>query len=275
MPGPTIRKTLPCAKCGYDLEGLAADGRCPECGADILATLAARLDPATESLERSPRLVRTGWAIYLMSLGSVLGCAIALSPAIDAAIGMLALPRWISPGIAGIRAIAPSVALAGSVIGMLAALLAIPWSAERAYVRARALGGAGFVGWTLLSLQPPSWLATLLAVAAVAAVAASTTPLLRRLVPHARLFRTARHATQTTRDLLIASAVTGGAGALTLFLDSQGGDGPQQAVFSGVVAGASGMLLVVGLAYRLVNAHWILRSLREPPPKVDEMLGGP
>ena len=86
MPGPTIRKTLPCAKCGYDLEGLAADGLCPECGADILSTLAVRLDPATESLERSPQLVRTGWAIYLMSLGSVLGCAIVLAPAIDAAI---------------------------------------------------------------------------------------------------------------------------------------------------------------------------------------------
>jgi hypothetical protein len=218
--------------------------------------------------------VRTGWAIYLMSLGSVLGCSIALAPAIDAAIGAMAFPRWISPGIAGVRAIAPSVALAGSVIGAVAALLVMPWSGERAFIRARAVGGAGFVGWTLLSLQPPSWPASLGAVGAVAAVAASTTPLLRRLVPHSRLFRTARHATQTTRDLLIASAVTGAAGALTLFLDRQGGDGPQQAVFSGVVAGASGMLLTVGLAYRLVNAHWILRSLREPPPKVDEMLGG-
>jgi hypothetical protein len=274
MSGPTIRKTLPCAKCGYDLEGLAADGLCPECGADILSTLAVRLDPATESLERSPQLVRTGWAIYLMSLGSVLGCAIVLAPAIDAAIGAMVFPRWISPGIAGVRAIAPSVALAGAVIGMFAALLVMPWSGERAFVRARALGGAGFVGWTLLSLQPPSWPASLIAVAAAAAVAASTTPLLRRLVPHSRLFRTARHATQTTRDLLIASAVTGGAGALTLLLRHATGDGPQQAVFSGVVAGTSGMLLVVGLGYRLVNTHWILRSLRQPPPKVDEMLGG-
>jgi hypothetical protein len=103
-------------------------------------------------------------------------------------------------------------------------------------------------------------------------VAASTTPLLRRLVPHARLFRTARHATQTTRDLLIASAVTGGSGSLTLWLSGEGPAAEEAVLLSGAVAWASGLLLAVGLGYRMVNAQWILRSLRQPPPKVDEVL---
>ncbi|MEY5032391.1 MAG: hypothetical protein RL354_1422, partial [Planctomycetota bacterium] len=249
-----------------------ADARCPECGGEILATLALRLDPATESLERSPELMRTCWAIYLMSLGSVLGCAIALAPLVDLLLDELTFPRWLSPGIAGVRALAPSVALAGTVIGLAAAVFVMPWRRDRAFVRARGAGGGGFLGWLVLALQPPSWLAALLAVAAIAAVAASTTPLLRRLVPHARLFRTARHATQTTRDLLIASAVTGCAGGTTLWLSSEDPTAGQAVLLSGAVAWSSGLLLAVGLAYRLVNAQWILRSLRRPPPKVDEVL---
>jgi hypothetical protein len=272
MSGPIIRKTLPCVKCGYDLEGLSADARCPECGGEIMATLALRLDPATDSLERSPELLRTGWAIYLMSLGSVLGCAIALAPLIDVLLEQLTFPRWLSPGIAGMRALAPSIALAGAVIGFAAAVFVMPWRRERAFIRARGAGGGGFLGWTVLALQPPSWLAALLAVAAIAAVAASTTPLLRRLVPHARLFRTARHATQTTRDLLIASAVTGCSGSLTLWLSGEGPAAEEAVLLSGAVAWASGLLLAVGLGYRMVNAQWILRSLRQPPPKVDEVL---
>ncbi|MEY5033266.1 MAG: hypothetical protein RL354_2297, partial [Planctomycetota bacterium] len=134
MAGPFIRKTLPCVKCGYDLEGLSADARCPECGGEIMATLALRLDPATDSLERSPELLRTGWAIYLMSLGSVLGCAIALAPLIDVLLEQLTFPRWLSPGIAGMRALAPSIALAGAVIGFAAAVFVMPWRRERAFI---------------------------------------------------------------------------------------------------------------------------------------------
>lgn len=273
MSGPTIRKQLPCVRCGYDLEGLAAQAKCPECGQDIVVTLATRLDPATEALERSHELVRTAWALELMSIGAVFGCAIAAAPVIDAVRQSVAPPRWITPGIDGVRAVAPITATIGAGIGLIASFVVLPRLEVRGYLRARYLGGIGFAAWIVLSLQTPSFEVALAALGAVAAVVGSVTPILRMLVPHARLFRTARHATQTTRDLLIAAGVTAGAGVVALLVRRQPGNDPDLAIIPSVAAYASAMLLVVGLCYRLVNAHWILRSVRRPPPRLDDMLG--
>ena len=273
MSGPTIRKQLPCVKCGYDLEGLEAQAKCPECGQDIVATLASRLDPATEALERSHELLRTAWALEFMSLGAVLGCAIGAAPVIDALRESLTPPAWLAPGVDGVRAVAPLAATVGAALGVFASFVVLPRVELRGYARARYLGGLGFVAWLVLSLQKPSFEAALAALAAVAAVAGSVTPILRMLVPHSRLFRTARHATQTTRDLLIAAGVAAGSGAVALAVRRQPGNDPDMAIIPSVAAYASAMLLVVGLCYRLVNAHWILRSVRRPPPRVDDLLG--
>jgi uncharacterized repeat protein (TIGR04138 family) len=35
---------LPCVECGYNLRGLASDGRCPECGADVADSIAESVD---------------------------------------------------------------------------------------------------------------------------------------------------------------------------------------------------------------------------------------
>ena len=39
-PAP-LQEDVPCARCGYDLRGLTAPGRCPECGFDIDASIRA------------------------------------------------------------------------------------------------------------------------------------------------------------------------------------------------------------------------------------------
>ncbi|MEY3026344.1 MAG: hypothetical protein RLZZ238_1241 [Planctomycetota bacterium] len=273
MPEPTIRKPLPCAKCGYDLEGLGAHANCPECGHEVMATLAARLDPAAESLERTGELARTAWAIYLMSVGSLLGCAIAAAPSLDAIEATVEFPEWLAPALHAARALSPAAALVGCILGFCACVLVLPWSRDRPFVRARGVGALGFAIWSIASLATPSWPATLAALAGVALVAASVTPLLRRLVPHSRLFRTARHATQTTREILIASAVSGASGVAALLLSSSQRQLDEAAALAGAVAGAAGMLVVVGLAYRAANAYWVLRSVRRPPPRVDELLG--
>jgi uncharacterized repeat protein (TIGR04138 family) len=36
---PAIDSDVPCAACGYNLRGLVFDGRCPECGIDIIHSL--------------------------------------------------------------------------------------------------------------------------------------------------------------------------------------------------------------------------------------------
>ena len=274
MSSPSLRSSLACVKCGYDLEGLPVDAKCPECGQDIMATLAVRLDPATEALERSGTLLRTAWGVYLSSAGSVAACAVIGSPIIDAVRARLPVPVWVGPGIDGARAVLPAVALLGALVGFAGSVFVLPWRRERPIVRARLAGGAGFLIWGAAAAQPASFASALLALAGTAAVVASVTPVLRQLVPHARLFRTARHATQSTRDLLISTAVTAGAGALALALADRRGEAADYAVFAGAVSLASAMLLFVGLCYRMANAFWILRSVRTPPPRLDDVLGG-
>ena len=277
MPGLTIRKPLPCAKCGYDLNGLEARGRCPECGSDNIATLALRLDIAAEELTRSAALVRTAWALYLACAGSVLGCFIAVSPILKHAGTAVDLPAWLFSTLNKLSIAAPRIALFGTTIGLIGLLLVLPWDRRRPVRRARFFGSGGFLGWMFLSVQPPSYEIALMALAALAMVVAALTPLLRELTPHSRFFSTARHATQSTRDLLIAAAVCAATGAVPLYL---GQYLPADldptfdvALYSGIVAFSSAMFLVVGLGYRLVNAHWVLLSVRRPPPRLSEVLG--
>ena len=45
-----IAQSLPCARCGYDLRGLQADGDCPECGEPLRLTIIETVDPASRRL---------------------------------------------------------------------------------------------------------------------------------------------------------------------------------------------------------------------------------
>ena len=119
MSGPTIRTRIACTKCGYDLEGLEAQAKCPECAQDIMVTLAARLDPATESLARTRALTRIAWGVYLACIGSVLACAIAVPPIVGVIAESTALPAWILPGARGAQSLAPAFAVAGGAIGFI------------------------------------------------------------------------------------------------------------------------------------------------------------
>ena len=272
MSGPTIRTRIACTKCGYDLEGLEAQAKCPECAQDIMVTLAARLDPATESLARTRALTRIAWGVYLACIGSVLACAIAVPPIVGVIAESTALPAWILPGARAVQSLAPAFAVAGGAIGFIGLALVLPWERRRAVLRARVIGGAGFACWLALALPRPSFDAALGSLGAVAAVVAALTPLLRELVPYSRVYRSARHATQTTRDLLIAAAVTLGTGILAVHMHRTDPTEQQFILLAAVAALASAMFLLVGLLYRLANAHWALLSVRRPPPRVEDIL---
>ena len=45
-----VAKCLLCARCGYDLRGMRADGDCPECGEPIPLTIIETVDPASRRL---------------------------------------------------------------------------------------------------------------------------------------------------------------------------------------------------------------------------------
>ena len=52
--------SLPCARCGYDLRRLRADGDCPECGEPIPLTIIETIDPAVRRLAPMQHPKRVG-----------------------------------------------------------------------------------------------------------------------------------------------------------------------------------------------------------------------
>ena len=75
MSEPVIRRPLRCIQCGYDLEGLSARGACPECGREIVASLASNLDLIATDRAPAPDARRVAWALFLATAGALAGSA--------------------------------------------------------------------------------------------------------------------------------------------------------------------------------------------------------
>ncbi len=93
-PAPTnlvVIADLPCRRCDYPLQGLAAGGRCPECGLPIEETIRHALDLTTvdQTPSSDPRIRRSVWGIPLLAIaaaiataaGVALPAAVTLAPA--------------------------------------------------------------------------------------------------------------------------------------------------------------------------------------------------
>ncbi len=81
-PNP-LAPAVPCRRCRYDLRGLPADGRCPECGTPVAVSIAGdrlrNADPAwLATLARGTRLILAAVA-FLLACG--IGGAFAVTPA--------------------------------------------------------------------------------------------------------------------------------------------------------------------------------------------------
>jgi hypothetical protein len=61
-----INIDVPCASCGYNLRGLAGDGRCPECGASVARSLETHLNPIAPAQVLWARTVLAGLIMWLV-----------------------------------------------------------------------------------------------------------------------------------------------------------------------------------------------------------------
>lgn len=102
-PPAGVELDLPCYRCGYNVRGLAADGRCPECAAGVDETLrrdaaqrAGRPMPLDESDPRWVRTLARGSALMLFGgAGMMAGQTLsAFGPELPQAAG---IPIFLSP----------------------------------------------------------------------------------------------------------------------------------------------------------------------------------
>lgn len=139
--GP-VADDLPCYRCGYNVRGLALDGRCPECAAEVDETrrrLESHRDGQTLPLaESDPRWVRTlAWACVWVLVGGLL----LIPPQI------ISLMEWDLPVALGMMiAIGPFMALFAG--GWMSARRE-PVHAGRRRVWLRGIIRGGVIGWVV------------------------------------------------------------------------------------------------------------------------------
>jgi hypothetical protein len=276
--GPVLDAHLPCARCRYDLAGTHVLRKCPECGLEVVATIAASGEPGADAIARpeSPRAASD--ALLALAIGPFVAVvAQGSGPA------MRVLDSFTGRGASFPAQVErPSWLAAGLVLLVSAWLVARGFSASRnptlrttagarritVACAAMAAWGAVLVAGFVLSLQarlqsnafPSMVVAAQLLPASVALALAG--PIAGRVGALSRTYREARHGRQSAELVTLTLAA-----GITLWVAAPGIAAVAGAEL-GDLAGAFGIFLlalsILGLAYLVANAWVIAAALRAP-----------
>lgn len=282
-PPGYVARQVHCRRCGYNLYGLEAASACPECGLEVWETVLHTVDPAASRLPklRNPEAVGAGlvWLMICLVATAVLLVLRPVATWIDSmdATGVRHLAVWtprethLAAGVTALAGVwwvwrlAPPLGeerggtvwrdlrLLGGGLIVLAALFA----------SAAALEGAGFRESTLAAMR-------LGAVAAAVAALVGLRGVLGTIGLRSREYRTARGGRQGIRAM-IAALAGAGLGQVLLLIALAGRVGALR-TFGYLVTTISALMLLIGLVYLVVNVWWIRRSLRCPPPRLEEVV---
>ena len=280
MSAPVVRRNLSCIGCGYDLEGLAARGKCPECGRAIVESLAERLDLGGEARPSEPRgSARLGWALLVAVAGAFCGTGVLATVVFEFLRLRPGSPAAAETAVDILRA-GPQIAAAGTAAAALALVVLPPLDRGRLSLAMRCAAAPGFVAWAACAWLQPSvpWLvgAGLAAALALGGLA----PLYSELGPRSKVYRSRRSAAQRIGALNIAILLAACLASIDMALERVAATSVPhvQAIETtrtilALVSAACAATVVLGLGYLLTNAVWILRALLRPAPAASEVLG--
>jgi len=284
-----ISQDLACRTCGYQLRGLSALGRCPECGAEAMASIATAVDPALRAFVRLASPARTASSLLLVvSLMSLAVLVQLVAPVVAViqevtdrpgpqAAQLMPLGWWIAAALLTLASIA-SLAIAP----LSEPLLRAEWGRRRIALSAGLLLWAIAIvalpfafGWRPGGSYPSSFvliITTAWQLLSALAPLSGLREIVTRLGRRCQRWRHARQGRQSVDALLAA-----GAGVLVFstavpIMASYRFDSLETMAL--LLAGSSAAILALGLAYLVVNAWWIARALVRPPALLGEMVEG-
>lgn len=285
LAGAVVCSPLHCRGCGYNLYGLSAEGRCPECGLEVWETVLHIVDPAASRLPklRNPRAVGNGlfWLILSLFVAAVILVARPVARGLDTLdpTGLRDISAWTPPYLALVAGV---MVLAGLIAaGSFAPPKGQPLHGSIG--RDLRLLVAGMAAWALLVIiqvglewkAVPVWGLGLARIAAAFGAMVGLFGLdgiLRAIGQRSREFRTARGGRQGVLAMIgaLAGVVLGELMGMGPAMSRRAGGG--LATMGMVVTWISTLMLLIGLAYLVVNGWWIRRALCRPPPALDEIL---
>ncbi len=288
-----LKGSLPCVRCGYELQGLSVKGACPECGTAIRATILYTVDPHAEALQP----LRWRWmavaGLLLFGAGALTAGLTAWAPRL----AELAVAAGLTAPAARIVRLAgwvvPTAAAAATLGALLAMVVAVPGASARE--RLRALGGVclgGVLVWLLYILHveidqrqgpwpylggPPPLERTLVRLGAATAMSLALLairPSARRYVERSLVLRTGRVDRQTIYATVAAAAVAAGGDVIRLASALVPGPSANVTDAAGVALVAVGSgLLTLALAGVFLDTVRIVRALCAPAPSLRSVLG--
>ena len=277
-----IALTMPCARCGYDLRGLQADGDCPECGEPIRLTIIETIDPASRRLApmHQPRII--GNAVTGVVASFTISFVLAIIALLIYAPETLPVPLFLR--VFPISA----VVWASAGFGFLSFLFLIPMMKmcqRQELVGCKGgilLTGFGVLVWStsllfivlfffrsFLELESYSMLFdTFIPVISAGLVFSGFRKLIPRLGLRSRAFRQAQGSRQRMNDLLAALVVV----IVGRTLIQTAPVNSNLSILGLIIMIMSLSLILIGLGYLVHNTLWIRQALITPPPALNELL---
>ncbi len=275
--GPPLAVHVKCARCRYDLTGARPLGRCPECGLEIVVTLAQNSDPEISDLARPERPRLASFGVLALALGPFMAlCIQGVSPTlrfIDSLTGRGAAfpsqverPAWLAAGVVLLAA----AIVAGHALGsrtnptLRATCARFLLRTQCAMWAWCAVLLAGFAFSFAETTQRRSYALVVLAMQLLPATLclAWMGAALSRIGVHSRAFREARQGRQSSELVTVTLAAAITLGIIRPALEPLGH--PELYDISGILSHVLIVLSVLGLAYMVANAWVISAALRRP-----------
>lgn len=298
VPAPTpaliareLSGRLPCANCGYNLQGVSVLGVCPECGTAVRATILAVVDPLADELQpiRWPWLVATGVVLWIHAglLAAVLGWRAVLTLMLGMWVDAPPAPvppqwGWYVAGLlfaAGVGSMALWKPQDGikpwmSVMAMITTLCYIPLGlrAERLITQTR--------GMTIRSISDlwghdsNALLQRVCLVGSIVVLLICARPVARALVARSLAIRLGRVDRQTMLAMVAALLICVAGDVMGYFgVQMRGGmgDALQHVGFIMLIGGFA--LFTCGLVGAAIDAIRVARAVLSPSPGLSQVLG--